>query len=57
MAAVLTSPLAFVVKTRAMCNIEGGPGHLGSLFLRELLQSCSFPSKLPKETFPEGNLG
>lgn len=32
MAAVLTSPLAFMVKTRAICNIEGGPAHLGPLF-------------------------
>ena len=33
MAAVLTSPLAFMVKIRAICNIEGGPAHPGPLFL------------------------
>ena len=32
MAAVLTSPLAFMVKTRAICGTEGGPAHLGPLF-------------------------
>lgn len=58
MAAVLTSPLAFMVKTRAICNIEGGPAHPGPLFFsRELLQSCGFPGKLPRETFLESSLG
>lgn len=37
MAAVLTNPLAFMVKTRAICNIEGGPAHPGRFFSRELL--------------------
>ena len=32
MAAVLTSLLAVMVKTRAICNIEGGPAHPGPLF-------------------------
>lgn len=57
MAAVLTSPLAFMVKTRAICNIEVGPAHPGPLFSRELLQSRGFPGKLSRETFPEGSLG
>lgn len=57
MAAVLTSPLAFMVKIRAICNIEGGPAHPGRFFSRELLQSCGFPGKLPRETFPESSLG
>lgn len=57
MAAVLTSPLAFMVKTRAICNIEVGPAHPGPLFSRELLQNCGFPSELPRETFSESSLG
>ena len=56
MAAVLTTPLAFMVKTRAICNIEGGPAHPGPLFSRELSQSSDFPSKLSRETFPESSL-
>ena len=32
MAAVLTSPLAFMVKTRAIRGTEGGPAHPGPLF-------------------------
>ena len=57
MAAVLTSPLAFMVKTRAICNIEGGPAHLGPLFFRVNFCRAAVPRQIAKGNFPREQLG
>ena len=57
MAAVLTSLLAFMVKTRAICNIEGGPAHPGPLFFARTSAELRFSRQIAKENFPREQLG
>ena len=57
MAAVLTSPLAFMVKLAPFATLKAALRIRGRFFSRELLQSCGFPGKLPRKTFPESSLG
>ena len=57
MAAVLTSPLAFMVKTRAICNIEGGPAHPGPLFFARTSAELRFSQQIAKGNFPREQLG
>ncbi|WP_329932941.1 hypothetical protein [Slackia isoflavoniconvertens] len=57
MAAVLTSPLAFMAKTRAICNIEGGPAHPGPLFFARTSAELRFSRQIAKENFPREQLG
>lgn len=57
MAAVLTSPLAFMVKIRAICNIEGGPAHPGPLFFARTSVELRFSRQIAKGNFPREQLG
>ena len=56
MVVVLTSPLAFMVKTRAICGTEGGPAHPGPFFFARTSAELRFSQQIAKETFPESSL-
>ena len=51
MAAVLTSLLAFMVKTRAICGTEGGPAHSGPLFFARTSAELRFSQRIAKGNF------
>ena len=57
MAVVLTSPLAFMVRIRAICNIEGGPAHPGPLFFARTSAELRFSRQIAKGNFPREQLG
>lgn len=57
MAAVLTSPFAFMVKTRAICNIEGGPAHPGPLFFARTSAELRYSQQIAKGNSPREQLG
>lgn len=57
MVVVLTSPLAFMVKTRAICGTEGGPAHPGPLFFARTSAELRFSRQIAKGNFPRGQLG
>ncbi|WP_419069992.1 hypothetical protein [Slackia isoflavoniconvertens] len=57
MATVLTSPLAFMVKTRTICNIEGGPAHPGPLFFARTSAELRFSRQIAKGNFTREQLG
>ena len=56
MAAVLTSPLAFMVRTRAICNIEVGPVHPGPTFFARTSAELRFSQQIAKGNFPREQL-
>ena len=57
MAAVLTSPLAFMVRTRAICNIEVGPVHPGPTFFARTSAELRFSQQIAKGNFLREQLG
>ena len=57
MVVVLTSPLAFMVKTRAICGTEGGPAHPGPLFFARTSAELRFSQRIAKGNFPREQLG
>lgn len=57
MAAVLTSLLAFMVKTRAICSTEGGPAHPGPLFFARTSAELRFSQQIAKGNFPREQFG